>query len=98
METVSKNNLRIPPNLFLMIKALAVVEGFGINAGNQEASAAEIEASDDPFLRLAVALYDSDMAREEENEAMAGEFLLLRPRYMEAMIACQRLYSGRRFE
>jgi len=29
MDTVSRHQLRFPPNLFLMFKALAVVEGFG---------------------------------------------------------------------
>jgi len=29
MHTISKNNLCVPPNLFLMLKSLAVVEGFG---------------------------------------------------------------------
>jgi hypothetical protein len=52
-----------------------------------EADRETLEASRDPFLRLAVAIYDSDIAREEEEEAMAGEFKLLRPRYMETMIA-----------
>jgi hypothetical protein len=45
-----------------------------------------IEKDDDPFLRLAVALYDSDRAREEEQEAIVGEFQLLRPRYMSTLI------------
>jgi hypothetical protein len=46
-----------------------------------------IEASDDPFLQLAVTMYEGDLAREKADEAEAGEFRLIRPRYMEAMIA-----------
>jgi len=51
------------------------------------ASAEEIEASEDPFLRLATALYDSDIAREKEKEAIHGEFQLMRPRYMRTLVA-----------
>jgi len=47
MDTVSKNSLRIPPNLFLMIKALAVVEGFG----RQLNPDFDITAEAAPFMR-----------------------------------------------
>lgn len=52
-----------------------------------EADRKTLEASEDPFLQLAVALYDSDRAREEEQEALTGEFWLMRPRHMETMLA-----------
>jgi hypothetical protein len=52
-----------------------------------DAPRAALEASEDPFLRLAVALYEDDLALEREKEALAGEFQLVRPRYMEALIA-----------
>lgn len=50
-------------------------------------SVADFKASDDPFIQLAVALFDHDMAREEEDKARAGRFQQLRPKYMEAIIA-----------
>jgi hypothetical protein len=52
-----------------------------------EADRAAFEASDDPFIELAVALYDGDREREAENEAEAGEFQAARSRYMETMLA-----------
>jgi len=52
-----------------------------------EADRAAFEASDDPFIRLAVALYDGDRKREAEREAEAGEFQAARSRYMETMLA-----------
>ena len=55
-----------------------------------DADRAAFEASEDPFLRLAVALYDGDRAREAEAEALAGEFQLARSRYMDTMLAFQR--------
>ena len=48
---------------------------------------AAFEASDDPFIRLAVRLYDSDMVIEEEDKDLAGRFRKARPRFMEALIA-----------
>ncbi len=54
-----------------------------------EASPAELEESSDPFLRLAVALYDTQMEREEANKARAGRSNLLYPQYMRAIINWQ---------
>jgi len=51
------------------------------------ADRAALEASSDPFVALAVALYDGDRAREREAEALAGEFQLERSRHMETLIA-----------
>ncbi len=48
-----------------------------------------LEASDDPFVRLAVEMYDSDMALEAEEEARAGRLLRARPRFEEALLAFQ---------
>jgi len=45
------------------------------------------ESSDDPFIQLAVVLYDGDREREAEQEAEAGEFQASRSKYMETMIA-----------
>jgi len=41
-------------------------------AGWLDKSAAEIEASEDPFLQLAVAMYDADMAREAKTKDRDG--------------------------
>ena len=46
-----------------------------------------LEASKDPFIKLAVALYDGDREREAEDEAMAGEMQKARSRYMETLVA-----------
>jgi hypothetical protein len=52
-----------------------------------EADAATLEASEDPFLKLAVRMYDTDMGFELEEKELNGEFSAARPRYMEALIA-----------
>jgi hypothetical protein len=49
--------------------------------------AADFEASDDPFIRLAVALYDHEIAEEEQEKAFKGRMTLVRPAYMEAITA-----------
>ncbi len=51
-----------------------------------EATPDKIRSSKDPFLQLAVALYDFGRKREKEQEAIAGEFNALRPAYMETML------------
>ena len=55
-----------------------------------EATPAQLEASEDPFMQLAVALYDYERAREAEGEERAGRALALRPAYMEAITQWQR--------
>lgn len=55
-----------------------------------EATPEAIEASDDPFLKMAVALYDYEETLREQREERAGTSLALRPAYMDAMIAWQR--------
>ncbi len=55
-----------------------------------DASPRAIEEHDDPFLGLAVAVFDSDMEREEGGKTRSGRDNLLRPRYMEAIIDWQR--------
>jgi hypothetical protein len=52
--------------------------------------AADFEASDDPFIRLAVALFDHEMAEEEEQKSFDGRMARQRPAYMEALIAQSR--------
>jgi len=50
----------------------------------------EFEASEDPFIALAVALYRHDMEEEERDKTRSGRFQQLRPKYMEAIIAYER--------
>jgi len=54
-----------------------------------EADAATLEESEDPFMRMAVALYDTDRALEEADEELAGRRATLRPAYMDAVRAWQ---------
>ena len=55
-----------------------------------EASVEELESSQDPMIKLAVALYDTHMEMEETEKDLAGRFAALNPRYMEAIIAWQK--------
>mgnify|MGYP005811285073 CR=1 FL=1 len=55
-----------------------------------DASVAELEASEDPFMKLAIALYDYERGLEDEAEERAGRALALRPAYMEAITQWQR--------
>jgi len=48
---------------------------------------ADFEQSDDPFIKLAVALYDTQMQQEQQRNQLAGEFSSVRPAYMQAVIA-----------
>ncbi len=52
-----------------------------------EATPEAFEASDDPFIQLAVQLYDSDIELENNAKQLTGLFDAVRPRLMEAMIA-----------
>ncbi|MDJ0879837.1 MAG: S46 family peptidase [Halieaceae bacterium] len=45
------------------------------------------EDSDDPFIQLAVAIFDDMMAIEEKDKTRTGRFQVLRPQYMELLIA-----------
>ncbi len=54
-----------------------------------EASPQEFEASEDPFIQLAVALFDHDMELEAASKDRSGRSAALRPAYMEAIIAWQ---------
>ncbi|MBT8143383.1 MAG: S46 family peptidase, partial [Gammaproteobacteria bacterium] len=47
-----------------------------------DAGPGEFRNSDDPFIQLAVALYDSDIAREDQAERYAGRFQFARSQYM----------------
>ncbi|QLE86916.1 S46 family peptidase [Shewanella sp. Scap07] len=51
------------------------------------ADPAAFEASADPFIRLAVVLYDDNMQTEQQAKTLAGQLSKARPDYMQAMIA-----------
>ncbi|QDF68194.1 S46 family peptidase [Shewanella sp. SNU WT4] len=50
----------------------------------------DFTASNDSFIRLAVALYASDMAEEAKAKELAGNLMKVRPQYMDAIIAYNR--------
>jgi len=53
------------------------------------ADRATLEASEDPFVQLAVAMYDTNLELEAEDDALDGQLLEARPRFMEALLAFQ---------
>ncbi|WP_298301899.1 S46 family peptidase [uncultured Erythrobacter sp.] len=65
-----------------------------IRLAMMEADAATIEASHDPFVKLAVALYEYERGLEDAAEERGGRALALRPAYMEAITAWQREEGG----
>lgn len=54
-----------------------------------EASVEDLESSQDPFIRLAVQIYPESIEREEAAKERSGRASLLRPQYMQAIIAWQ---------
>lgn len=54
-----------------------------------DADRATLERSTDPFVRFAVAMYDTDRALEAEEEALEGRLLEARPRFVKAHLAFQ---------
>ena len=50
----------------------------------------EFESSKDPFIRLAVALYDTEMQIEDATKALQGQSAALQPLYMQAIIDWQK--------
>ena len=52
-----------------------------------DAKPGALEKSDDPFMQLAIKMFDTDMAFELEGKELNGEFSAARPRYMESLIA-----------
>jgi hypothetical protein len=55
-----------------------------------DATPNELKASADPFMRLAVALYDYERQQEAASKDRAGRLAMLQPKYMEAIIAWQK--------
>lgn len=66
------------------------LEDLETRRGWMKASVDDFEESDDPFIRLAIAIYPTDLEMEAEEEALAGDFKEARPRFMEALIAFQK--------
>jgi hypothetical protein len=52
-----------------------------------EAAPEDFESSADPFIKLAVRLFPSDMEMELQSKEISGRFLMCRPRYMKNLIA-----------
>ena len=50
------------------------------------ANIADFKASNDPFIKLAIALYDTNMANEKADKVLAGKMSVARPEYMAAII------------
>ena len=55
-----------------------------------DADVASLERSTDPFMKLAVALFDFEMAQEAESKDRKGRGTVLRPQYMQAIIDWQK--------
>ena len=72
------------------LEAMYSASGLGDEAMRlawMEKTPADFEASDDPFIQLAVKMFPSDMEIEEQRKDIQGRFEEIRPRYMEALIA-----------
>ena len=54
------------------------------------ASREAFEKSNDPFIKLAVALFDTEMAIEDKSKTLSGKAAALRPKYMTAIIEWQK--------
>ena len=52
-----------------------------------DADISAFENSNDPFIKLAVALYDTNMAKEQDEKTLAGKLSQARPDYMATIIA-----------
>jgi hypothetical protein len=55
-----------------------------------EASPEQLKASEDPFMQLAVAVYEYGFELEQQDKERAGRALALRPAYMDAITQWQR--------
>ena len=55
-----------------------------------DASVEELEALDDPWMKLAIALFDTNMEMEAVSKRESGELAALKPEYMEAIVAWQK--------
>ena len=53
-------------------------------------SVEDFNLSKDPFIKFAVAMYDTDMQQEKKSKALSGKLMKVRPQYMQAIIAFNR--------
>ena len=54
-----------------------------------DADLATLEASEDPFVQFAIAMYDTNLELEAEEEAIEGRLIEARPKFVEALLAYQ---------
>ena len=54
------------------------------------ATSEELEQNSDPFMQLAIALYEEDIAQENASKSRQGRYAVLEPKYMRAIIAWQK--------
>ena len=54
------------------------------------ATSEELEQNSDPFMQLAIALYEEDIAQENASKSRKGRYAVLEPKYMRAIIAWQK--------
>lgn len=66
------------------------LDDLDMRLGLMDASPSDLEASADPFMQLAVALYDYERAQEAVSKDRAGRRAVLQPQYMAAIIAWQK--------
>lgn len=78
------------PGLLDRLYAGTVLGDAATRLALMESTPAELEAHEDPFMQLAIALYDYERDLEEQAEIRAGRSLALRPAYMEAITQWQR--------
>jgi len=55
-----------------------------------DADMAQLKASSDPFMKLAVAIFDFEMSQEAATKDRSGRSTILRPQYMQAIIDWQK--------
>lgn len=55
-----------------------------------DADLAQLQASEDPFMKLAIAVYDFGIAQESGTKDRRGQSTVLRPQYMQAIIDWQK--------
>ncbi len=55
-----------------------------------KASPSDFEKSDDPFIKLAVELYDEEIKQERVTKGRSGRYAAFEPKYMQAIIAWQK--------
>ncbi len=61
-----------------------------IRAAMMESTSKQLDASNDPFMQLATALYEQDLAFERASKERDGRLAVLKPQYMRAITAWQR--------